>query len=101
MLRSVGIDIKSEGNEIFINKMDKLPHSLNIAVPGDPSTAAFFAASAVLLPRSELVLNDILANPTRFEFFKVLDQMGAKIECISIKNQGGEQVKDIKIDLDI
>ena len=46
--------------------------------------------------RSELVLNDILANP-RFEFFKVLDQMGAKIECISIKNQGGEQVKDIKI----
>ena len=97
MLRSVGIDIKSEGNEIFINKMDKLPHSLNIAVPGDPSTAAFFAASAVLLPRSELVLNDILANPTRFEFFKVLDQMGAKIECISIKNQGGEQVKDIKI----
>ena len=97
MLRSVGIDIKSKGNEIFINKMDKLPHSLNIAVPGDPSTAAFFAASAVLLPRSELVLNDILANPTRFEFFKVLDQMGAKIECISIKNQGGEQVKDIKI----
>ena len=97
MLRSVGIDIKSEGNQIFINKMDKLPHSLNIAVPGDPSTAAFFAASAVLLPRSELVLNDILANPTRFEFFKVLDQMGAKIECISIKNQGGEQVKDIKI----
>ena len=97
MLRSVGIDIKSEGNEIFINKMDKLPHSLNIAIPGDPSTAAFFAASAVLLPRSELVLNDILANPTRFEFFKVLDQMGAKIECISIKNQGGEQVKDIKI----
>ena len=97
MLRSVGIDIKSEGNEIFINKMDKLPHSLNIAVPGDPSTAAFFAASAVLLPRSELVLNDILANPTRFEFFKVLDQMGAKIECISIKNQGGEQGKDIKI----
>ena len=97
MLRSVGINIKSKGNEIFINKMDKLPHSLNIAVPGDPSTAAFFAASAVLLPRSELVLNDILANPTRFEFFKVLDQMGAKIECISIKNQGGEQVKDIKI----
>ena len=97
MLRSVGIDIKSEGNKIFINKMDKLPHSLNIAVPGDPSTAAFFAASAVLLPRSELVLNDILANPTRFEFFKVLAQMGAKIECISIKNQGGEQVKDIKI----
>ena len=43
--RIVGIDIKSEGNEIFINKMDKLPHSLNIAVPGDPSTFAFFAAS--------------------------------------------------------
>ena len=97
MLRSVGINIKSKGNEIFINKMDKYPYPLNIAVPGDPSTAAFFAASAVLLPRSELVLNNILANPTRFEFFKVLDQMGAKIECISIKNQGGEQVKDIKI----
>ena len=46
MLRSVGIDIKSIGNEIFINKMDKLPNSLNIAIPGDPSTAAFFAASA-------------------------------------------------------
>jgi len=97
MLRSVGINIKSKGNEIFINKMDIHPHPLNIAVPGDPSTAAFFAASAVLLPRSELVLNNILANPTRFEFFKVLDQMGAKMDCISIKNQGGEQVKDIKI----
>jgi 3-phosphoshikimate 1-carboxyvinyltransferase len=97
MLKNVGIDIARDKNKVRLNKLKKNPKGLNITIPGDPSTAAFFAGAAVLVPDSEITLNNILANPTRFEFFNTIRNMGVKIDVVSSWNETGESVKNIKV----
>jgi len=78
MLKAMGGDIKiNEQNEytVCIKRTDRL-YPVDIDVPADPSSAAFFAAAAVILPDSELVLKDVLINPTRDGFFRKIKQMG-------------------------
>ena len=97
MLKNVGIDIARDKNKVRLNKLKNNPKGLNITIPGDPSTAAFFAGAAVLVPDSEITLNNILANPTRFEFFNTIRNMGVKIDVASSWNETGESVKNIKV----
>ncbi|HIP86365.1 MAG TPA: 3-phosphoshikimate 1-carboxyvinyltransferase, partial [Aquifex sp.] len=66
-----------------------------IFVPADPSSASFFVALAVLLPGSELVLKDVLVNPTREGFFRKLKEMGANIEYTNFREVSMEPVADI------
>jgi len=68
-----------------------------IVVPADPSSAAFFAALAVLLPGSELILKDVLVNPTRDGFFRKLKEMGADIEYSNLREVSMEPVADIVV----
>ena len=97
MLEAVGIHVEKNENKIIINKPTLYPTSLNIKIPGDPSTAAFFAGAAAIVPKSDLILNNILANPTRFEFFNCLNRMGSELEFISSWEETGEKVKNIRI----
>ena len=97
MLKNVGLDIARDKNKVQLNKLKENPKGLNITIPGDPSTAAFFAGAAVLVPDSEIILNNILANPTRFEFFNTIRNMGVKIDVVSSWNETGESVKNIKV----
>jgi len=97
MLETVGIHLEKNGNKIIINKPTLYPTSLNINIPGDPSTAAFFAGAAAIVPKSDLIINNILANPTRFEFFNCLNRMGTGLESISTWEEAGEKVKNIRI----
>ena len=97
MLKNVGLDIERDKNKVQLNKLKENPKGLNITIPGDPSTAAFFAGAAVLVPDSEITLNNILANPTRFEFFNAIRNMGVKIDVVSSWNETGESVKNIKV----
>ncbi len=69
-----------------------------IFVPADPSSAAFFAAAAVLLPGSRLVLKDVLVNPTRDGFFRKLKEMGAKIEYTNYREISMEPVADVVVE---
>ena len=68
-----------------------------IYVPADPSSAAFFAAAAVLLPGSELLLKDVLVNPTRDGFFRKLKEMGANIEYTNTRELSMEPIADIVV----
>ena len=68
-----------------------------MTVPGDPSTAAFFAASAVLVPHSLIVLTRVLSNPTRTGFFAALEKMGAEIERLKLWDEAGELIGNFKI----
>ena len=97
LLENVGIKLNRDGNKVTVNRPTKSPTGLNISIPGDPSTAAFFAGAAAIVSGSELILNNVLANPTRFEFFNSLKRMGAGVEFISSWNETGEEVKNIKI----
>ena len=97
MLKSVGANIEIYDNKISIKNMSQPLFPLNMRVPADPSTAAFFAGAVSILPQSEITLKNLLTNPTRFEFFNVIKLMGVDVDVLSKNFEGGESVSDISI----
>ena len=69
----------------------------DIAVPGDPSSAAFFAVAASVVPGSDLVIENVGLNPTRDGIFRALELMGADIEKLDEREVGGEPVADLHV----
>ena len=67
------------------------------SVPGDPSSAAFVIAAALIRPDSDVILEGILMNPTRTGFLETLREMGAAIEVLDQREEGGEPVADLRI----
>ncbi len=70
---------------------------IDINCPADPSSAAFFAALTILTDNSELLLKDVLVNPTRDGFFRKLKEMGANIEYLNKRIEGNEEICDILV----
>jgi 3-phosphoshikimate 1-carboxyvinyltransferase len=70
---------------------------LHFAVPGDPSSAAFPAALALLADAGELRLEGVDLNPTRTGFFRAVERMGARISRADEREQGGEPVGDLVV----
>ncbi|MET0180977.1 MAG: 3-phosphoshikimate 1-carboxyvinyltransferase [Novosphingobium sp.] len=68
-----------------------------IEVPGDPSSAAFFVVAALLVPGSELVIENVGLNPTRAGLFTVLRAMGGTIVEENAREVGGEPVADLHV----
>ncbi|MFW2391603.1 MAG: 3-phosphoshikimate 1-carboxyvinyltransferase [Methyloceanibacter sp.] len=68
-----------------------------LIVPGDPSSAAFLVAAALICPDSEIVVENVLLNPTRTGFFETLQEMGAEIEVLDPRQEGGEPVGDLRV----
>jgi len=66
-----------------------------LSVPGDASSAAFLVAAAVLAEGGELVIENVGVNPTRTGFLVVLERMGAHVERVNLRNEGGEPVADL------
>ncbi len=69
----------------------------DVKVPGDPSSAAFLAAAALIVPGSEVTIRSVLVNPTRTGFYTTLGEMGADIAFLDERNEGGEPVADIRV----
>ena len=65
-------------------------------VPGDPSSAAFLAAAALIVPGSEITIEGVLVNPTRTGFYVTLAEMGADVAFRNEREEGGEPVADIR-----
>ena len=97
MLNALGADIVNNSNQISINKLKSNFKAFNITIPGDPSSAAFFAALAALIPNSILKIKNLLANPTRIGFFSILEKMGVNIEWQNLRNSFGEKIGDVNI----
>jgi 3-phosphoshikimate 1-carboxyvinyltransferase len=68
-----------------------------IVVPGDPSSAAFFIVAALVVPGSEIVIENVGLNPTRAGLITVLRQMGGRIEERDRREVGGEPVADLRV----
>ncbi len=69
----------------------------DVRVPGDPSSAAFLAAAAVLVPGSDVTIEDVLTNPRRIGFYETLCEMGADVEFLACRETGGEPIADIRV----
>ena len=68
-----------------------------IAVPGDPSSAAFPMVAALLVPGSDVTIENVLMNPTRTGLILTLQEMGARIDLMNRRNEGGEEVADVRV----
>ena len=78
MLAAAGVRITRDGDRITVAAQDELELGA-LHVPGDPSSAAFHAAAAVLVPRSRIVIEGMGANWTRTGFFQILRRMGGVV----------------------
>tara|TARA_B100001540_G_scaffold314889_1_gene340787 strand:- start:587 stop:1936 length:1350 start_codon:yes stop_codon:yes gene_type:complete len=74
----------------FLNRMD-------INIPGDPSSAAFFTALTILNKNSSLKIKNVGLNPTRIGFYELLKKHGAKIHFNNKRKKNNEVVGDINI----
>jgi 3-phosphoshikimate 1-carboxyvinyltransferase len=96
MLSARGVQIGVTGNSVSIEGGGDLA-PLDTAVPGDPSSAAFFAALAALASEGELCLEHVCVNETRIGFLSQLRRMGASVVFENQRVQGGEDVADIVV----
>ncbi|HEY9090769.1 3-phosphoshikimate 1-carboxyvinyltransferase [Parasphingorhabdus sp.] len=101
MLKGFGADISVEtdgqNNRVIslVGEAELQPQ--NITVPGDPSSAAFPVVAALLVPGSEIVVENVGINATRAGLFTVLQQMGGDIRFENRRTVGGEPVADIHV----
>lgn len=96
MLSHFGAEITSEGSTASIKPDPKL-HGLNISVPGDISSAAYFLVAGLLVPGSEILIKNVGVNPTRDGILRVCKAMGADIQLVNTSISAGEATADILV----
>lgn len=96
MLSHFGAKITSEGSTASIKADPKL-HALDISVPGDISSAAYFLAAGLLIPGSEILIKNVGVNPTRDGILRVCKEMGADIQLLNQKISAGEATADLLV----
>lgn len=69
----------------------------DIEVPGDPSSAAFPLVAALITPGSDIVIENVLMNPTRTGIILTLQEMGGSIDIVNWRDAGGEDVADLRV----
>jgi 3-phosphoshikimate 1-carboxyvinyltransferase len=94
MLPAFGADLRVEGLKIIVRGGGELS-PMEMRVPGDFSSAAFFLVAGLIIPGSEIVARDVGINPTRTGLLDVLKEMGAEIEVANERDVSGEPVADI------
>ena len=96
-LRAFGAHIERSGNQIKIRGGTHL-RGIEAAVPGDLSSAAFFLCAAALFPGSQLLLPNLLMNPTRARLLDVLMQMGLGIVVSKLEQSHGEITGTLQVE---
>ena len=101
MLRHFGAKVASKphgqhGRRITLIGQPELEPA-HVVVPADPSSAAFPLVAALIVPGSELILEAVMTNPLRTGLYTTLREMGADIETLETRADGGEEVADLRV----
>ncbi|HZD92327.1 MAG TPA: 3-phosphoshikimate 1-carboxyvinyltransferase [Pseudolabrys sp.] len=101
MLKHFGAKIVSKphgqhGRRITLTGQPELAPA-QVVVPADPSSAAFPLVAALIVPGSEIILESVMTNPLRTGLFTTLREMGADIETLETRADGGEEVADLRV----
>ena len=99
MLRYLGADVQTEkrdGLTAITVTGDAELVGRDIIVPGDPSSAAFLVAAAVIVPGSDVTVEGVLINKTRSGLYTTLQEMGADVVFLNDRDEGGERIADIR-----
>jgi 3-phosphoshikimate 1-carboxyvinyltransferase len=96
MLALFGADIAVDGAEIVLRGEAELSRQC-LSIPGDPSAAAFLAVAAVVVPGSDLRIEQVGINPLRTGLYDVLREMGADLAFGNLRELSGEPVADLRV----
>lgn len=96
MLSAMGADLTVDNLDITVKPTNDLT-AVNVDVPGDISSAAFFLVLGAIMPNSQITVTNVGINPTRTGIIDVLKAMGADITLENIHTSAGETVADITV----
>jgi 3-phosphoshikimate 1-carboxyvinyltransferase len=101
MLRHFGAEVSVEpngphGRRITLKGQPELAPA-PVIVPADPSSAAFPLVAALIARGSEIILDGVMTNPLRTGLYLTLREMGAEIEELNRRLEGGEDVADLRV----
>jgi 3-phosphoshikimate 1-carboxyvinyltransferase len=95
MMAAMGVDLHTEGNTVTLVPGRPL-QPMDFTIPGDASSAAFPVVAALIVPGSDIILNNINLNPTRTGIFDVLLEMGADLTITETGTEAGDPVGTIR-----
>ena len=93
MLTAMGADLTVDGLNVTVMQSDI--DCVDVEVPGDISSAAFWIVAGLIHPNAEVVVKRVGINPTRAGVLTALQDMGANIELVHRRDVAGEPVADI------
>ncbi|HYM17128.1 MAG TPA: 3-phosphoshikimate 1-carboxyvinyltransferase [Micropepsaceae bacterium] len=101
MLKAFGAQVKVEpmadGSSAISVMGEAELRPVTLAVPSDPSSAAFPLVAALIVPGSNVTLKGVMLNPRRIGLIETLLEMGAKIEIRNARDDGGEKIGDLVV----
>lgn len=100
MLRAFGAKVevtKRNGADVIKLEGPVALKAAKINVPGDPSSAAFPIAAALMTPGSDIIVENVMMNPTRTGLFECLTEMGGHVQANNFRKSGGEVIADIHV----
>lgn len=95
MLAQMGVTISGAGNRVRLEPCESL-QPLDLNVPGDPSSAAYFVALATLAQPGRIIIERMCLNNTRTGFYRVLSRMGGDVRLSLKGEEGGEPIGTIE-----
>ncbi len=93
----LNITPEAQGRRIELTGQPELRPG-TLSVPADPSSAAFPLVAALIIPGSDILLKDVMLNPTRTGLITTLKEMGAKITIVDEREEGGETIGDLRVE---
>ena len=98
MLKRMGASLESQGNSISLLPLSSPLVPVNLRVPGDISSAAYFLVAGVIHPKARIVIRDCGINPTRTGIIDILLAMGARLKINNERLEAGEPLADIVVE---
>jgi len=92
----VRVEVEGEGRRITLQGRPELKPN-PVSVPADPSSAAFPIVAALITPGSDIVVEGVMTNPLRSGLLTTLLEMGARIDKLDVRVEGGEEVADLRV----
>ena len=97
LLVHLGVDLRVHDGAISYRPSAVSVPPFDLSIPGDPSSAAFLVAAALLAEGGELLIENVGVNPTRIGYLVVLERMGARVARVNLRDEGGEPVADLVV----
>ncbi|HXZ29800.1 MAG TPA: 3-phosphoshikimate 1-carboxyvinyltransferase [Dehalococcoidia bacterium] len=98
MLKQMGASLKSQGNSISLLPLSNPLTPINLRIPGDISSAAYFLVAAAIHPNAKMVIRDCGINPTRTGIIDILLAMGSRLKIDNERMEAGEPLADIVVE---